>query len=131
MSTSHRPVGEASRAERGAPLPQVLAVLLSCAFMISPFVVRYPFTIDGQDAALRDRGLALALLFVTVCWARARTHKNAYVVGAAVLAALLVVEAFAYGGGPGGDLGAAPWNELVTGLLLLAVAAAGLRSKAS
>jgi hypothetical protein len=45
-----------------------------------------------------------------------------------LLAALLIVEAFVAGGGPGGSLGGASWNELVTGILMLLTVAAGWRN---
>jgi hypothetical protein len=118
------------RQGRLAPgIPPVLAVILASWFTISPFVIHYPLlTAAGENASLRDRGLALLLLFTSVSWYRARTHRRAFQVAYGLLAALLIVEAFVAGGGPGGSLGGASWNELVTGILMLLTVAAGWRN---
>jgi hypothetical protein len=121
-SVTSRPQG------RVAPgVPQVLAVVLACWFMISPFVIRYPITIDGNHAALRDRGVALVLLFTALCWYRTRTHRRHFQLAFALFAALLVVEAISFGEGSGGRLGGAPWNELVSGALMLVTVVVGWR----
>jgi hypothetical protein len=121
--------GTGRRQSRLAPgIPPLLAIILASWFTISPFVIRYPLTLDGEDAALRDRGLALLLLFTSVSWYRARTHRRAFQLAYGLLAALLVVEALVYGGGPGGSLGGAPWSELATGILMLLTVAAGWRT---
>jgi hypothetical protein len=112
-------------------LAPLAAAILAVWFMIAPSFVRYPFTVEGENASLRERGLSLLLLLTAVCWARARTHARRFLVVYAVLGAVLVVEAVTLGGGLGGRLGAASWNELVGGVLVLVVAAAGWRSSAT
>src|SRR5690242_1611095 len=105
--------------------PSYLGVLLAAWFGVSTFLLGYPFTIDGQDAALRDRGLTLLLLFTGVCWARATRHRRPFLVAFAVLALLLVLESVAFRYGATGDLARAWWNEKATGILMLACALAG------
>jgi hypothetical protein len=105
--------------------PSVLATLLAVWLGASTFLLHYPFTVDGQDAALRDRGLTLALLFTAVCWLRATRHRRAFLAAFALFAAVLVVESFAFGYGPNGSLGWPWWNEKITGVLMLVCAAVG------
>jgi hypothetical protein len=105
--------------------PPLFAVILSCWFLISPFVIHDPFTVDGQDAILRDMGFALALLFTSVAPYRARSHHGVFHGLFGVLAALLIVEAVTYDGWPNGSLGGASWNELVPGVLMVLTTAAG------
>jgi hypothetical protein len=121
---SHAP--QLSRARRSLRTPSHVAVLLAAWFAVSTFVLGYPFTIDGQDAALRDRGLVLLLLLTSVCWSRAQTHRVRYLLAFAVVALVLGLESFAFGYGPGGNLAAAWWNEKVMALLMLAACAGGL-----
>lgn len=87
--------------------------------------MRYPFTLDGQDAMLRDEAFALALLFTSVAWLRADRRRSRAQLFFGVLGALLIIEAIGYGGGPGGPLGGAWWNEIVTGVLIVLTVALG------
>lgn len=111
---------------RSLHTPAAIGVLLAAWFAASTFVLGYPRTVHGQDAALRDRGLILLLLFTSVCWYRAQTHRVGYLIAFAVVALVLGLESFAFGYGPTGDLMAAWWNEKIMGLLMLASVAAGL-----
>jgi len=106
--------------------PALLGVLLVVWFACSTFSLQYPRTLDGQDAALRDRGLILLLLLTSVCWFRARTHRVRYLIAFAVVALALGLESFAFGYGPTGDLMGAWWNEKILALLMLVACAAGL-----
>lgn len=108
-------------------LPPIIGVILGAWLAIGSSFVPYPFTPAGENASLRDRGLSLLLLLAAVCWARARTHRRRYLALYALLGAVLVVEALVATGGPGGELGAVSWNELVVGVLALLTAAAGWR----
>ena len=105
----------------------MLSVWLAALFACSTFAVGYPITIDGQDAALRDRGLALLLLFTSVAWYRSTTHRYRYLVAFAVVALVLGLESFAFGYGPGGALARDWWDEKVVSLLMLATCVAGVR----
>ena len=107
----------------------MVAVLLVVWFAGSTFVVRYPFTIDGQDAALRDRGLVLLLALTAIAWYRASSHRTAYLLAFGAVALVLGVESFFFGYGPGGALAAVWWNEKVLSLLMLATCAAGLLTR--
>ena len=111
---------------RSLHTPAMIGVLLSIWFAAPTFVLGYPRTVHGQDAALRDRGLILLLLLTSVCWYRAETHRVRYLVAFAVVALVLGLESFAFGYGPSGDLMAAWWNEKIMALLMLAACAAGL-----
>ena len=112
-------------ARRSLHTPALVGVLLVLWFAGSTFALGYPRTIDGQDAALRDRGLILLLLLASVCWLRAETHRVRYLVAFAVVALVLGLESFAFGYGPSGDLMAAWWNEKAMALLMLAACVAG------
>jgi len=111
---------------RSLHTPAMIGMLLSIWFAASTFVLGYPRTVHGQDAALRDRGLILLLLLTSVCWYRAQTHRVRYLVAFAVVALVLGLESFAFGYGPSGDLMAAWWNEKIMALLMLAACAGGL-----
>ena len=113
-------------ARRSLRTPAAVGVLLVAWFAASTFVLGYPRTVHGQDAALRDRGLILLLLLTSVCWYRAETHRVRYLLAFAVVALVLGLESFAFGYGPSGDLMAAWWNEKIMALLMLAACAAGL-----
>ena len=113
-------------ARRSLHTPAAVGVLLVAWFAASTFVLGYPRTVHGQDAALRDRGLILLLLLTSVCWYRAQTHRVGYLVAFAVVALVLGLESFVFGYGPSGDLMAAWWNEKIMALLMLASCAAGV-----
>lgn len=105
--------------------PSVLAVLLSAWLGCSTFLLHYFMTIDGQDAALRDRFLTLLTLLLSVCWLRARNHRRVYLLAFAVVAALLGLESFAFAYGPGGQLAWPWWNEKITAVAMLLCCVAG------
>jgi glucose-6-phosphate-specific signal transduction histidine kinase len=125
MDTMHTPFPSAA-ARRSLHTPAMVGVLLAVWFAASTFVLGYPHTLHGQDAALRDRGLILLLLLTSVCWLRAETHRARYLTAFAVVALVLGVESFAFGYGPAGDLMAAWWNEKIMALLMLVACAAGV-----
>jgi peptidoglycan/LPS O-acetylase OafA/YrhL len=108
-------------------LPPILAAVLSVWLMISPTFIRYPLSVAGENASLRDRGLALLMLFAAICWARARVHRRRYLVLFALLCVVLIVLAVVVNGLTGPLRGPAV-NELVVGVLGLLIAAAGWRS---
>jgi hypothetical protein len=111
--------------------PSIIAVLLSVWLGASTWVLGYPITIHGQDAALRDRGLTLALLFTATCWMRATRHRRGFLLAHAAFAVLLFIESFLAAYGPGGSLSAPWWNEkIVAGVLLLACAVGWFRAPA-
>src|SRR5689334_18302377 len=113
-------------ARRSLHTPALIGVLLAAWFACSTFALGYPRTIDGQDAALRDRGLILLLLLTSVCWFRARTRRVGYLIAFAVVALALGFESFAFGYGPFGDLMGAWWNEKIMAALMLAACVGGL-----
>jgi len=119
MSTSTVTLGRAQRT------PSLLAVLLSVWLGVSTFLLHGPLNGQGQDAALRDRGLTLLLLLLSVCWARATAHRRAFLVAFAVVALLLVVESYPLGYTATGAMARVWWNEKITGVLMLACAVAG------
>jgi hypothetical protein len=108
-------------------LPPIMAAALAVWLMFSPSFIRYPLSAAGENASMRDRGLALLLLFAAICWARARTHRRRYLALYAVLNVVLLVLAV-FVNGLTGPLRAPAWNELVAGVLGLLIAAAGWRS---
>src|SRR3954453_23845772 len=112
---------------RKVDLWPIIAAVQSVWFMISPTFIRYPLSAAGENASMRDRGLALLLLFAAICWARARTHRRRYLTLYAVLNVVLVFLAVGVNGLTG-DLRAPAWNELVAGALGLLIAAAWWRS---
>jgi hypothetical protein len=118
MDTVHTPF-PSREVRRSLHTPAMAGLLLSVWFAASTFVLGYPRTVHGQDAALRDRGLILLLLLTSVCWYRARTHRMGYLVAFAVVTLALGLESFAFGYGPTGDLMAAWWNEKIMALLML------------
>lgn len=123
---SVRAPGGTSPGRSGAlRIPAILALLLAVWLAISMFFLRYPLTADGRDALLRDRGLALALGLLAVAWYRSWPRSRWYLLAYAVLAALLFVESFLVGYGPGASLTAPWWNEKATGGLMLLTFAAG------
>jgi hypothetical protein len=125
MNIVHTPF-PSSEVRRSLHTPALVGVLLVVWFACSTFSLGYPRTIDGQDAALRDRGLILLLLLTSVCWFRARTHRVRYLIAFAVVALALGLESFAFGYGPTGDLMAAWWNEKIMAALMLLACAGGL-----
>jgi hypothetical protein len=108
-------------------LPPIMAATLAVWLMISPSFIQYPLSAAGENASMRDRGLALLLLFAAICWARARTHRRRYLAVYAALNVVLVALAVVVNGLTG-ELRAPAWNELVGGVLGLLIAAAGWRS---
>src|SRR5919199_6299754 len=76
-------------ARRSLRTPAAVGVVLVAWFAASTFVLGYPRTVHGQDAALRDRGLILLLLLTSVCWYRAQTHRVGYLLAFAVVALVL------------------------------------------
>jgi hypothetical protein len=65
MDTVDTPSPSAA-ARRSLDTPAAVGILLVAWFAASTFVLGYPRTVGGQDAALRDRGLVL-LLLLAVC----------------------------------------------------------------
>jgi hypothetical protein len=107
-------------------LSPIAGCILAVWVMISSDFVRYPLGGAGEDALLRDHGVALLMLFVAVSWARARTHRRRFLAVFALLSILLIAEAvFASGLG---QLSTPAWNELVSGVLGLLISIAGWRS---
>jgi hypothetical protein len=105
----------------------IIAAVQSVWLMISPTFIPYPLSVAGENASMRDRGLALLLLLAAVCWARARVHRRRYLMLYAFLNVVLVVLAVVVNGLTG-PLAAPARNELVVGVLGLLIAAAGWRS---
>jgi hypothetical protein len=108
-------------------LPPILAAVVAVWFMIAPSFIRYPLSVAGENASLRDRGLALLMLFAAICWARARTGRRRYLALYALLCVVMLVQAFVVNK-LSGPLSAPAWNEVVGGVLGLLIAIAGWRS---
>jgi len=109
-------------------LAPIVAIVVASWLTISPQFVPYPLTQAYEESSLRDRGLGLLLLFAAVSWARARTHRRRFAALYGFIAALLLVEFSAGGGGFGGELGAVHWNEVAVGVVALSTTVCGWKS---